>query len=70
MQIARLAFYSDGLLERSTGSSFIGLTSRSNGDLRLYPLSQVELERTRPTFLGTLFSDAQAFSIVEGSVKS
>ena len=29
--------------------------------LRSYPLSQVELERTRPTFLGTLFSDAQAF---------
>ena len=29
--------------------------------LRLYPLSQVELERARPTFLGVLFSDAQLF---------
>jgi len=29
--------------------------------LRLYPLSQVELERVRPTFLRTLFSDAQNF---------
>jgi len=29
--------------------------------LRLYPLSQVELQRARPTFLSALFSDAQAF---------
>jgi len=26
------------------------------------PLSQIELERARPTFLGTLFSDAQSFA--------
>ncbi|MGH8210004.1 MAG: ATP-binding protein [Steroidobacteraceae bacterium] len=29
--------------------------------LRLYPLSQIELERARPTFLSTLFGAAQAF---------
>ncbi len=29
--------------------------------LRLHPLSQVELERVRPTFLHTLFSDAKVF---------
>lgn len=51
-----------------TGSSNVLLVPRLSDSLagrmeilRLYPLSQVELERTRPTFLGTLFSDAQAF---------
>ncbi len=29
--------------------------------LRLYPLSQSELERTAPTFIGTLFSAEQKF---------
>ena len=29
--------------------------------LRLYLLSQIELERARPTFLSTLFSEAQSF---------
>jgi uncharacterized protein len=51
-----------------TGSSNVLLVPRLSDSLagrmeilRLYPLSQVELERARPTFLGALFSDAQSF---------
>jgi predicted AAA+ superfamily ATPase len=51
-----------------TGSSNVMLVPRLSDSLagrmeilRLYPLSQIELERARPTFLGTLFSDAQSF---------
>jgi predicted AAA+ superfamily ATPase len=51
-----------------TGSSNVLLIPRLSDSLagrmeilRLYPLSQVELERARPTFLDTLFSDAQSF---------
>lgn len=52
-----------------TGSSNVMLVPRLSDSLagrmeilRLYPLSQIELERARPTFLGTLFSDAQSFA--------
>ena len=51
-----------------TGSSNVLLIPRLSDSLagrveipRLYPLSQVELERARPTFLSTLFSQEQAF---------
>ena len=51
-----------------TGSSNVLLIPRLSDSLagrveilRLYPLSQVELERARPTFISTLFSHAQAF---------
>lgn len=51
-----------------TGSSNVLLVPRLSDSLagrmeifRLYPLSQVELARTKPTFLDTLFSAAQAF---------
>jgi uncharacterized protein len=51
-----------------TGSSNVLLVPRLSDSLagrmeilRLYPLSQIELERARPTFLGALFSDAQSF---------
>jgi predicted AAA+ superfamily ATPase len=51
-----------------TGSSNVLLIPRLSDSLagrmeilRLYPLSQIELERAPPTFLSTLFSDAQAF---------
>ena len=51
-----------------TGSSNVLLIPRLSDSLagrmevlRLYPLSQIELERARPTFLGVLFSDAQLF---------
>src|ERR1700736_5944264 len=51
-----------------TGSSNVLLVPRLSDSLagrmeilRLYPLSQVELERTQATFLDTLFSHEQAF---------
>jgi uncharacterized protein len=51
-----------------TGSSNVFLIPRLSDSLagrmeilRLYPLSQVELERARPTFLSAVFSDARAF---------
>ena len=51
-----------------TGSSNVLLIPRLSDSLagrmeilRLYPLSQIELERARPTFLSTLFSEAQSF---------
>lgn len=51
-----------------TGSSNVLLLPRLSDSLagrmeilRLYPLSQIELERARPTFLNTLFSAEQAF---------
>lgn len=51
-----------------TGSSNVLLIPRLSDSLagrmeilRLYPLAQIELERARPTFLSTLFSEAQAF---------
>lgn len=52
-----------------TGSSNVLLVPRLSDSLagrmeilRLYPLSQIELERARPTFLGTLFSNAHSFA--------
>jgi uncharacterized protein len=51
-----------------TGSSNVLLVPRLSDSLagrmeilRLYPLSQIELERARPTFLDTLFTDTQSF---------